>query len=162
MWGGLLGLAGVAAALLLVRLRQRAAVVTVDGDSMWPTFESGDRVLVRRIGAGQVRRGQVVVLEQPGKDGEWSSPQRGPIGRRRWVIKRVTAVPGDPRPDACLPTTAEPTEGQVPPGKLVLLGDNPAWSNDSRQMGYFPAERLLGVVVRRIARGGPLPAELPG
>jgi hypothetical protein len=35
----------------------------------------------------------------------------------------------------------------------VLLGDNPDWSNDSRQMGYFPAERLLGVVVRRISCG---------
>jgi signal peptidase I len=35
----------------------------------------------------------------------------------------------------------------------VLLGDNPVRSNDSRQMGYFPAERVLGVVVRRMTRG---------
>ena len=36
MWAAFPGLAGLAATLLLVRLRQRAAVVTVDGDSMWP------------------------------------------------------------------------------------------------------------------------------
>jgi signal peptidase I len=36
---------------------------------------------------------------------------------------------------------------------LVLLGDNPDWSYDSRQFGYFPAERLLGVVVRTIVHG---------
>lgn len=152
MLGVLLCLAGLTAALLAVRLRQRAAVVTVDGDSMWPTLGPGDRVMVRRVRAGQVRPGQVVVLEQPGDDGEWSSPRRGPIGRRRWVIKRVAAVPGNPRPEAWLPATPEPTEAQVPTGKLVLLGDNPDRSNDSRQMGYFPAEQLLGVVVRRIAR----------
>jgi type IV secretory pathway protease TraF len=95
----------------------------------------------------------VIVIERPGEDGAWSAPRRGPIGRRRWVIKRVAAVPGDPRPGAWLPATRPPAEAQVPAGKLVLLGDNPDWSNDSRQMGYFPAERLLGVVVRRIARG---------
>jgi signal peptidase I len=33
---------------------------------------------------------------------------------------------------------------------LVLLGDNPAASFDSRQAGFFPAERLLGAVVRRL------------
>jgi signal peptidase I len=163
---GVLGLAALgsalAGALTVMQLRRRAAVVTVDGESMWPTFNPGDRVLVRRTGADRLRRGQVVVVEQPGDDGQWSLPQRGPIGRRRWVIKRVAAVPGDPRPEACLPATPEPAEAQVPAGKLVLLGDNPDWSNDSRQMGYFPAGRLLGVVVRRIARGDPLPAELPG
>jgi signal peptidase I len=79
------------------------------------------------------------------------------------VIKRVAAVPGDPRPKAWLPATRQPTEAHVPTGKLVLLGDNPDWSNDSRQMGYFPAEQLLGVVVRRIARShNALPAEWTG
>jgi signal peptidase I len=163
MWAAFLGLGGLAATLILVRLRQRAAVVTVDGDSMWPAFAPGDRVLVRRTGANRLHPGQVIVIERPGEDGEWSPPQRGPIGRRRWVIKRVAAVPGDPRPKAWLPTTRQPTEAHVPTGKLVLLGDNPDWSNDSRQMGYFPAERLLGVVVRRIARGhNALPAEWTG
>jgi signal peptidase I len=150
---GLLALAALASALLVMRLRRRMAVVTVDGDSMWPTFAPGDRVLVRRTGADRLRRGQVVVIEQPGEDGDWHSPLRGHVGGRQWVIKRVAAIAGDPRPKACLPATAEAPEVQVPAGKLVLFGDNPLWSYDSRQMGYFPAERLLGVVVRRMTPG---------
>jgi len=38
----------------------------------------------------------------------------------------------------------------IPPGKLVVVGDNAAWSQDSRQLGYFPGDRLLGVVVHRL------------
>jgi signal peptidase I len=39
----------------------------------------------------------------------------------------------------------------VPPGQLVVLGDNAAWSQDSRQIGYIPGDRLLGIVMRRLA-----------
>jgi hypothetical protein len=46
--------------------------------------------------------------------------------------------------------TADPHGLLVPPGKLVVLGDNAAWSHDSRQIGYIPGERLLGTVVSRI------------
>ena len=67
------------------------------------------------------------------------------------MIKRIAAVPGDPRPGGCLPVTEELAGRLVPPGQLVVLGDNAAWSQDSRQLGYIPGERLLGIVVRRIA-----------
>jgi signal peptidase I len=153
MAAALPGLAGIVAALLVVRLRQRVAMVTVDGDSMWPAYFPGDRVLVRRTRADRLRPGQVIVIERPGEDGEWATARRGPIGHRQWVIKRVAAIPGDPRPGAWLPATPEPAETRIPAGKLVLLGDNPDWSNDSRQLGYFPAERLLGVVVWRMTPG---------
>ena len=63
------------------------------------------------------------------------------------MIKRVAAVPGDPRPEARAPATADRV---APSGKLVQFGDNAAWSYDSRQLGYLPAERLLGVVVSQI------------
>jgi signal peptidase I len=150
MWIYLLGLA---AGMLLttLALRQRFAVVTVTGDSMIPTLAPGDHVLVRRSRVGRLRRGQIVVLEMPGADGDWVTPLRGPAGRREWMIKRIAAVPGDPRPGGCLPVTAELAGRLVPPGQLVVLGDNAAWSQDSRQLGYIPGERLLGIVVRRIA-----------
>jgi signal peptidase I len=153
MWRGRLGpaaLAALPAALLVAWLRRRIAVVTVDGDSMWPTFSPGDRVLVRRVGPGRLRAGQVAVVEQPGDDGDWHAPPRGPVGRRQWVIKRIAAVSGEPRPEACKAAATAPPERLVPPGQLVLFGDNPDWSYDSRQLGYFPARRLLGVVVRKI------------
>jgi signal peptidase I len=36
----------------------------------------------------------------------------------------------------------------VPAGTLVVLGDNPHASMDSRFFGPVPADRLLGVVLR--------------
>jgi len=148
------GLATATMALVGLALARRfAAVVTVDGDSMWPAFMPGDRLLVRRTHAGTVRTGQVVVVEYPSEDGNWPEPHRGPIGGRPWAIKRVAAVAGEQTPASCLSATAG-GDRRVPAGKLVLLGDNPEWSYDSRQIGYVPAERLLGVVIRRIAQGG--------
>jgi signal peptidase I len=95
----------------------------------------------------------VIIVERPGEDGTWPAPPSGPVGRRQWVIKRVAAVPGEPRPGNCPPASADSPERLVPAGKLVLLGDNPAWSYDSREFGYFPSDRLLGVVVLRVSRG---------
>lgn len=132
-------------------LRRRFTAVTVTGDSMMPALAPGDRVLVRQVRLGQLRRGQVVVMEMPGLAGDRARPLHSPARHREWAIKRVAAVPGDPRPAYCQPETADPPERLVPPGKLVVIGDNAAWSQDSRQLGYFPGDRLLGVVLRRLA-----------
>ncbi|MFD6021750.1 S26 family signal peptidase [Streptomyces sp. NPDC060286] len=35
----------------------------------------------------------------------------------------------------------------MPPGAVVLLGDNPENGFDSRLVGYFPVERVLGTVL---------------
>ena len=111
---------------------------------MAPTYRDGDRVLVRRVGVDRLRRGQVVVVERPEPDGRWRpAPDPGP---RRWIIKRVAALPGEPVPEGIAGTG----DGTVPVRMLALLGDNPAASFDSRQVGFFPAERLLGVAVRRL------------
>jgi signal peptidase I len=153
----------------LTVLRRTLIAVTVRGRSMEPTYHDGDRVLVRRD--RPPRRGQAVVVEQPAVSpslgGAWDRPPlrgtaRAPaVSARSWVIKRLVAVPGDSIPRDRVPALAGVSEGCVPPGKLVLLGDNPANSYDSRRAGYFPAERILGVVVRRmhVARGRP---RLPG
>lgn len=140
--------------------RRIFALVTVTGDSMWPALAQGDRVLVRRARLGQLRRGQVVVLESPGTAGYAAAPPGVPgaarVAGREWIIKRVAAVPGDRSPADSLPATADPRE-TVPPGTFVVLGDNAAWSYDSRQIGYIPGERLLGIVVRQVGAGGDQP-----
>ncbi|MGW6501981.1 S26 family signal peptidase [Nonomuraea angiospora] len=133
---GLLAGALAAAAGALVA-RRRYVVVTVEGTSMAPTLHDGDRVLVRRRRIGQVARGAVVVLEPP------SDPRAGLDGTR-WNIKRAVALPGDPVP----PDVVDAAE-RVPAGALVVYGDNPH-SVDSRQRGFFPADRLLGVALRRL------------
>jgi signal peptidase I len=142
---------GTAAALLAVlALRQRFAVITVSGDSMMPTLSPGDQVLVRRTCLERLRQGQIVVAEMPGPAGTWTTRFRGRASRREWMIKRVAALPGDPLPQDCLPASVQPAGELVPPGRFVVLGDNLGWSTDSRQIGYVPAARLLGIVVRTI------------
>ncbi len=139
------GLVTCAVAVLVVvavvLVRRRFVMVTVRGLSMLPTLKAGDRVLVRRTQVGRLRRGQLAVAAENGRSADAS---------REWVIKRVAAVPGDPRP-ACLPDTSDPAD-RVPDGHYVLLGDNAAVSYDSRQRGYFTSGQLLGVVVRGYAQ----------
>lgn len=135
----------VVAVLAVVRMRRRHAVVRVTGSSMAPAFRAGDRVLVRRA-VGGLRTGDVVAVEAP-QDGGWpTAPLTAGISGRRWLIKRVAAVAGEPVPAAGIPALAG--ERVVPDGHLVLLGDAGAISYDSKQVGYFPAARVLGVAIR--------------
>ncbi|MFF4737297.1 S26 family signal peptidase [Streptomyces sp. NPDC001262] len=136
----------LAAAGLAVAARS-VVVVTVRGESMAPAFRDGDRVLVRRGRRPSV--GEVVVAERPAAGGTWPGPPvrasdgAAAVQGRVWLIKRVAAVPGDR-------IRFRGTGGaeRVPPGRLVLLGDNRAVSHDSRHLGYFPADRVLGRVLR--------------
>jgi signal peptidase I len=143
--GVLVVLAGAGALWLA---RRRLTAVTVRGWSMAPTYADGDRVLVRRIRAGRIRPGQVVVLDYPAADGTY--PDRRPGGRavdRIWMIKRLAAVGGDPVPPCLLPAH-HTADGRVPPGTVVVLSDNSGRWQDSRQLGYLPGDRLLGAVIR--------------
>ncbi|RLU76991.1 signal peptidase I [Streptomyces griseocarneus] len=155
---GCLAAGGLAAAL--VGLTRGLVVVTVRGTSMWPAFGDGDRVLVRRGPHPSV--GQVVVAERPVAGGWPGQPVRTEAGAdavrgREWLIKRVAAVPGDPVPRDRGRSLAGVPEDRVPPGKLVLLGDNRKVSFDSREVGYFPADRVLGRVLFGLVGGARRP-----
>jgi len=141
MWT-VLGLA--LGACLLWTLRRRYAIVDVRGASMEPTLRHGDRVLVRRVREGGVRTGDIVVVERFGSDDQ---------PRRVWVVKRAAAVAGDPVPGSVAHAAGVAPGTAVPTGSLVVLGDNPAHSTDSRVWGYLPTDRLLGVVRRRMGAG---------
>lgn len=141
-----LSLAGVA-----VLLRYTVVRVTVRGSSMAPVYEDGAQVLVHR--GGRIAVGRVVVLERPERGLSWPRTSVGrtassqAVAARRWIIKRVAAVPGDPAPLDRMPALDRTAGPVVPAGRLVLLGDNPMNSYDSRHVGYFPVERVLGTVV---------------
>jgi len=130
-------------------LRRWLFVVNVHGESMQPTLDDGDRVLARRTTLTHVRRGDLVILERPDDTLHWTRPPTGrTTGAARLLIKRVAAIPGDPTPHHAAPTPAGHTEPIVPPGHLVAFGDNLHRSLDSKQIGYFPEDRLIGVVLR--------------
>jgi signal peptidase I len=135
-----------AASIAIAMARLRYTQVEVVGGSMAPTLRPGDLVLVRRVAGHRVRTGDLIVIERPDDAGRWTtSPGRRTRGRR-WLVKRVVAVPGEPVPTAL--TQAVPDD-RVPNGCLLVLGDV-AHSLDSRQLGYLPLERVLGVVRRRL------------
>ncbi|WP_219602030.1 S26 family signal peptidase [Nonomuraea indica] len=137
-------LAGVAGVLAVVRLRRRYVVVTVHGESMLPTYRPGERLVVRRTAARAPRAGQVVVLAEAGH------PPPGGHGTPSWIVKRVAAAPGDPIPRDTVPALRDEPGTHVPAGRLVVLGDNPDRSHDSRHSGYATTDRLLGVVRRKV------------
>ncbi|KAB8189344.1 S26 family signal peptidase [Nonomuraea phyllanthi] len=127
------GLAGLA--LLVVRLRATYLVIRVHGHSMAPALTHGDRVLARRTRLAALRNGQIAVVANP-------RPTGG-----EYLIKRVAALPGDPVPKAVREVVADDV---VPAGRLVLTGDNAEASFDSREHGFFHADDLRAVTVRKL------------
>lgn len=124
----------------------------VDGSSMYPTFEDGDRIIVKRFGLDDIQLGDIVVVN----DGE------------RDLIKRVIGLPGE--------TVHFDIDGQIfinkkklddeyqmqvgetsyLSGKWVLeddeyfvLGDNRTNSKDSREYGPFKQDQIEGVYVSK-------------
>ncbi|MEU9363640.1 S26 family signal peptidase [Streptomyces avermitilis] len=147
---GLASLTLVAGTVVARSLGRVLVSVTVRGTSMAPAYRDGDRVLVRRD--RPPARGQVVVVEglPPGGQPRHPAPAGESGPGRTWLIKRVAAVPGDPVPRDQVPALAHVREDRVPLGKLVLLGDNLDVSHDSRRMGYFPMDSVLGTVLKPV------------
>jgi signal peptidase I len=149
----------VAVVAALAAARRMLLVVTVQGESMEPGLRDGDRVLVLRRSADRLRPGDVVVLRGPFERDTPTEPPSG--GPARNVIKRLAAVAGQPLPTGVPPAGADGrvtdgrvTDGRVPGGRvphgsLVVLGDNPERSSDSRDFGPVPAARAVGTVLHR-------------
>lgn len=107
------------------------------------------------LGLRKIKRGDIVIF-------------RPPHDEDKDYIKRCIAVPGDrfeiregkvyindkpqeepyvkgfTRPFNFGPTTQNEIQGVVPPGKVVVLGDNRENSQDSRFFGYLDIERIKG------------------
>jgi signal peptidase I len=149
----------LAAAAVIAVLRSSLLVVTVVGLSMAPGFVPGDRVLVRRRARGPLEVGRVVLLPEPGAPDQTGGRGRAgaagiaTLSERSWVIKRIAAMPGDAVPSAV--RAAVGGARVVPPGMLVVLGDNIAQSADSRLWGFMRADEVLGVVVRSLPGSHP-------
>ncbi len=113
--------------------------VAVNGDSMLPTFQSGQRVLVSKAYwlVGPIRDNDVVVIKGT-KPGEY-------------LIKRVYRMAGEEVDLLNVPSDYLITKGRyiVPPGTVYVLGDNLPVSEDSRKYGPFDLDDILGKVVLR-------------
>ncbi|NUR97844.1 MAG: hypothetical protein HOV67_21630 [Kribbellaceae bacterium] len=132
--GALAVLLLAAAGFALVAVRRRRMIVTVEGDSMRPTYADGDRLLVRTGPA--CRSGDVVVFANP------HGPDPGPA----LLVKRVAAVAGEAVPVAFRERIPEE---HVPADRIVVLGDA-AKSLDSRKFGPVPSDTVVGIVLRQL------------
>lgn len=138
-------------ALFAVILQLTVQNYVVEGTSMLPNVQSGDRVLVDRLAyrMGSPKRGDIVVFRYPGSNMN--------------LIKRIIGLPGDMveiepgmvRIDGRI--IAEPyirfveqyTYGpqRVPAGEYFVLGDNRVVSYDSHVWGFLPSKYLYGRVI---------------
>ena len=129
--------------LLLFAISALAAVkfktVVVEGDSMLPTFSSGQRLLVSDAYwlVGGIQHKDIVVVRDDNPDG--------------YIIKRVYRLAGEKVPLDRAPKTHRLADGEyvVPPETLYVLGDNLAFSEDSRVFGPIPLAKVIGKVVIR-------------
>lgn len=131
------------------------APIVVDGESMMPTLENGDRMIVNKIGysIGEPDRYDIIVFHAT-EDKDF--------------IKRVIGLPGDhvAYEDGQLlingEAQKEPYDGDIetftedfslekvtefetiPEGYVFVLGDNRKNSTDSRIIGLIPIKEIVG------------------
>ena len=102
-------------------LRWRLRIVTVFGDSMRPTLESGDRLLVRRTSLSRIRIGDIVVIQHPWQEDVILDPGAS----SPWLIKRAVATPGDPVPASVAPRVPGANEPLVTSRRTTSSPDEP-------------------------------------
>lgn len=135
-------------------IRKRVMLVTVSGDSMYPTFWEGDRLLVLKYRSShRYQIGQVVVAHPPYPPGEW---------RGKLYIKRLVGLPGN---DVTVSPAnlnnqihiAEADSIDAAGNRIWHLADahcfiqgESYWSEDCRAWGPIPLQLLIGIVYLKL------------
>jgi signal peptidase I len=147
--------------LLVVRIVAFELVV-VPGDSMAPTIESGDRLVVDKIHYRRtpIARGDIVLFDAP----------TDLIDVPDQLVKRVVGLPGEAiviedgqvlihgepvdepfaRGETATPACTSDAPCRVPEDAVWVLGDNRLDSTDSRVFGPVPLDHIVGYVQWRV------------
>ena len=159
--------AAIAVALLIKTFVMQAFYIP--SESMLPTLEKNDRVLVNKLSyrLHDINRGDIVVFEKPPEAGASSEGTSD-------LIKRVIGLPGEKiafeggkvyvngqiLDEPYLPTGVTTAQGAkpctltepctVPSESIWVMGDNRSNSRDSRWIGPIPEENIVGRAFVRI------------
>ncbi|KAJ6604369.1 peptidase S24/S26A/S26B/S26C [Mycena vulgaris] len=117
-------------------------VSTMSGPSMLPTLANAGEIVIEnrwsRFNLDNLQRGDLITLYSP-------------LDRTRVICKRVIGLPGDV---VCVDPTgqyAPSTEHVlVPEGHIWIIGDNAAYSRDSRQYGPVSMGLIRGSLYARV------------
>jgi signal peptidase I len=148
----------------------------IPSESMYPTLQRGDRVLVNKLSyrLHDVNRGDIVVFERPPSETATDIPDLikrvvGLSGEQIVIEGGRVLVDGEPLEESYLPegvtTTADNAPNQcpredpclVPEGEVWVMGDNRNDSKDSRYFGPIEEDTIVGrafVVVWPLNRFG--------
>ncbi|HHU64362.1 MAG TPA: signal peptidase I [Clostridiales bacterium] len=131
--------------------------ILVDGESMLPTLNNADRLVVNKIShkINGIERGDIIIFKYPDNENEH-------------FVKRVIACGGDVvkiqdgrvyvngqqlnEPYVLEETDDDFPESTVPEDTVFVLGDNRGNSRDSRdpRVGFVPVENIIGKPWARI------------
>ncbi len=134
----------------------------IPSDSMMPTLEVGDRLVIEKVSYNfhPPATGDIIVFEPP------QQLRRYGYAKNQAFIKRIIGLPGDtirienglvyindqPLPENYIaepPEYALLTSVQVPEDKYFVMGDNRNNSNDSHVWGFLPRKNIIGRAIFR-------------
>ena len=147
---------------------------SIPSESMVPTLDIGDRIVVQKIfwSWHDIKQGDIVVFARPPHDTQCTGPESDDL------VKRVIALPGQtiysaggkvyvngrqlpesylPTPDPLgrpIPDASAQHPYRVPAGDFYVMGDNRAVSCDSRYWGPVQGDTIVGKVVLLLWRHG--------
>jgi len=166
----------IAVALVLALAARQWVFQTfsIPSESMVPTLDVGDRIVVQKIfwSWHDIKQGDIVVFSRPPHDTQCTGPESEDL------VKRVIALPGQtiysasgkvfvdgrqlnesylPKPDPLgrpIPGASAQHPYRVPAGDFYVMGDNRAVSCDSRYWGPVQGSTIVGKVVLLLWRHG--------
>ncbi|MEM1171807.1 MAG: signal peptidase I [Cyanobacteria bacterium P01_H01_bin.35] len=134
----------------------------IPSNSMIPTLEVGDRLVIEKVSYNfhPPGTGDIIVFEPP------QQLQRYGYTKNQAFIKRIIGLPGDiiriedgivyineqPLTENYIaepPEYALPSSFQVPEDKYFVMGDNRNNSNDSHVWGFLPRKNIIGRAIFR-------------
>lgn len=128
----------------------------IPSESMLPTIEIGDRILVNRLAYryGDVQRGDIIVFKAPeNPDLDFVKRVVAVGGDRVEVINHMVLVNGEAQSEPYINPwlEAQPNypEQEVPAGHVFVMGDNRDHSDDSRSWGFLNEKDIIGKAMVR-------------